>query len=206
MLCSARRRAHHSCRSARCTGACRRTHSPATASIGQGVVHVSCDAGHSLTQASFVHEVAYTRTSSGLYVSSYVCRCKKLKRQTHTHTLVILSKTTARVECGVMNATADRTGVVPPGDVVTSRQVRGDAGRERMTLIMLETLNVPPGTWRSRRSARNAGHTRGVQRARLARGDHGRLHRHHGHSGNDVLRTIPIHKGSYLPSFEFDWS
>ena len=41
-----------------------------TSAFFDGVLHVSCDSGHSLTQASYVHEIAYTCTSSGSYVVS----------------------------------------------------------------------------------------------------------------------------------------
>jgi len=84
---------------------------PAHASFA-GLVHVSCDAGHSLTQASQVREAAYTCTSSGVYdiVSPQGVEISN-------------TPTCYPVSCGVpptvLNATADRTSEVTFGEAVT---------------------------------------------------------------------------------------
>lgn len=85
--------------------------SPTSAFVG-GVVHVSCDSGHSLTQASYVHEIAYTCTSSG----SYVVSASQGVEISNTPTCYPVS---CGVPPSVLNATVDRTTEVTFGDVVT---------------------------------------------------------------------------------------
>ena len=76
-----------------------------TSAFVNGVVHVSCDSGHSLTETSYVHEKAYTCTSSGSHVVS-------------ASQGVEISNTPAcyPVSCGVppsvLNAIVDRTTAV----------------------------------------------------------------------------------------------
>ena len=83
-----------------------------------GVVHVSCDAVVSLTQASFVHETAYTCASSGSYVA---CASQGIEI-TNTPTGYPVS---FGMPPSVLNATMDRTAraaraaEVTSGDVVT---------------------------------------------------------------------------------------
>ena len=75
---------------------------------------MSCDAVVSLTQASYVHETAYTCASSGSYVASALQGIE-----------ITNTPTGYPVSCGmppsVLNATVDRTGAaeVTSGDVVT---------------------------------------------------------------------------------------
>ena len=50
-----------------------------TSAFFDGVLHVSCDSGHSLTQASYVHEIAYTCTSFSVVRGLGVPRTEPLR-------------------------------------------------------------------------------------------------------------------------------
>ena len=70
-----------------------------------GIVHVSCDSGHSLTQTPYVHEIAYTCTSFGSHVVS-ASQGVEISNTPTCHP----------VSCGVppsvLNAIVDRTTAV----------------------------------------------------------------------------------------------
>ena len=76
-----------------------------TSAFVDGVVHVSCDSGHSLTQTSYVHEIAYTCTSSG----SYVVSASQGVEISNTPTCYPVS---CGVPPSVLNAIVDRTTAV----------------------------------------------------------------------------------------------